>query len=545
MTQALRKMPGRLLIVAAMLAAATGAVNAAQGAVATRRPNILLIISDDIGLDASTTMYPGLVDSVAKQYGPRGLKHPQASRISGRPASLPNLDRLAREGMRFTHVWAQPFCSPTRAAILTGLTANKARVLSYADPLATGYTSFVRQLHDEGGYRTGLFGKWHLAGLPGQQANYPGMKPKQAGFELFRGNLHAAIRTYWDYDYHVQDADSPPDTWRTEKPPVRSLPGVAPTTYAPVVKVADAIDWIRAREQESPDQPWFAWVAFNLAHATIVQQPSAMAVPNADTLDAPSHAEMKACGGEFGSMNTGNCSGEALLRAMSNSLDTLAGKLLAAVDAIDPDTIVIYVGDNGTPMYGRPQLDFIDNLYITRTGRGKGTAYESGARVPLAIRGPGIPKNRQSDAIVQTADLFPTLLALAGLQPPTRVANGAGSGELAVDGVSLLPILHGNAKQVRDPDRGHVLTESLNLMTNSTRQVGARNGRYKVICTEKVEPGRCEFFDLLADPLEEFPLAKPAACDSGTTSAPSRPGWHYCQLANVIATESFLRPETP
>ncbi len=61
-----------------------------------------------------------------------------------------------------------------------------------------------------------------------------------------------------------------------------------------------------------------------------------MAVPNADTLDAPSHAEMKACGGEFGSMNTGNCSGEALLRAMSNSLDTLTGKLLAAVDATRP-----------------------------------------------------------------------------------------------------------------------------------------------------------------------------------------------------------------
>jgi arylsulfatase A-like enzyme len=249
---------------------------------------------------------------------------------------------------------------------------------------------------------------------------------------------------------------------------------------------------------------------------------------------------MKACGGEFGTMNTGRCSGEALMRAMTNSMDTLAGRLLSAVDALDPNTIVIYIGDNGTPMYGRPNLDFIDNLYITRKGRGKGTAYESGARVPLVIRGPGIAADRESKAIVNVMDLFPTILALAGLQPPARVSNGDGTGKLGLDGVSLVPVLHDGARQVRDPDRGYVLTESLNLMTDSTRQVGARNGRYKVICTEKVEPAACEFFDLAADPLEEFPLAKPAACDDAEAASPSRPGWHFCRLSGVIATESFL-----
>jgi arylsulfatase A-like enzyme len=520
--------------------AAGGLPSVAQAAAAQQRPNILLIISDDIGLDASTSMYPGLVESVAKQYGPEGLKHPNAAAIQGRPASQPNLDRLARQGTRFTHVWAQPFCSPTRAAILTGLSANKAKVLSYADPLATGYTSFVQRLKDEGGYRTALFGKWHLAGLPGNPVSYPGMKPKQAGFELFQGNLHAALRTYWDYDYQVQDATTPADLWRTGKAPVRALPGIEPTTFAPVVKVADAIDWITARETESPDQPWFAWVAFNLAHATIVQQPSAMAVPNADTLDAPSLAEMKACGGEFGSMNTGSCSAEALMRAMTNSMDTLAGRLIDAVDALDPNTVVIYVGDNGTPMYGRPNLDFIDNLYISRKGRGKGTAWESGARVPLAIRGPGIAANFQSAAIVETADLFPTLLELAGLQSPKQVSNGDGTRQLPVDGVSLLPVLRDRVAQVRDADRGYVLTESLNLMTDSTRQVGARNGRFKVICTEKVEPDACDFYDLASDPLEEFPLQKPTACGGPDTASSSRQGWHFCRLAGVIATESFL-----
>lgn len=539
MPQALKGLPKLLLLSVVMLAATHGQ--------AAARPNILLIISDDIGLDVSTTMYPGLVEAVARQYGPQGLKHPGAGRITGHPASLPNLDRLARQGTRFSNTWAQPFCSPTRASLLTGLSANKARVLSYADPLAVGYTPFVRLMKEQGGYRTALFGKWHLAGLPGNPVNYPGMKPKQAGFELFRGNLHAALRTYWDYDYQVQDADTPVDRWRNEKPPMRSLPGIAPTTFAPVVKVADAIEWISAREKESPDQPWFAWVAFNLAHATIVQQPSAMAVPNADTLDAVSHAEMQACGGEFGSMNTGTCSGEALMRAMSNSLDTITGKLLGAIDALDPNTIVIYIGDNGTAMYGRPNLDFIDNLYITRTGRGKGTSYESGARVPFVIRGPGIGVDRESTEFVHAMDLFPTVLELAGLQPPTRVSDG-GSGQVAVDGVSLVPVLRDAARKVRDPDRDFVLTESLNLMTNSTRQVGARNGRYKVICTEKVEPAACEFFDLVADPLEEFPLAEPATCGGAETASPSRPGWHFCRLSGLISTESFLgrpREATP
>ena len=172
------------------------------------------------------------------------------------------------------------------------------------------------------------------------------------------------------------------------------------------MKIADAIDWITAREKAEPDKPWLAWVAFNLAHATIVQQPSAMAVPNLDTLDATSIAEMKACGGEFGSMNTGKCSGESLQRVMSNAMDTMTGKLLAAVDGLDRNTIVIYLGDNGTPMYGRPNLDFIDNMYITRKGRGKGTVYESGARVPMVIRGPGIGANRVS-SVVHVADLFP------------------------------------------------------------------------------------------------------------------------------------------
>jgi hypothetical protein len=377
-----------------------------------------------------------------------------------------------------------------------------------------------------------------MAGMPGAAVNYPGMKPREAGFELFKGNMHAAIKGYWDYDYMVQDDSMPSTQWRTEKPPRKSLPGIAPTTYSAVVQVADAVEWITAQEKTHPGKPWFTWLAFNLSHATAQQQPSAMAVPNADTLDADAYREMKACGGTFGSNTTGTCSGEALMRAMTNSLDTVIGKMLDAVDNLDPNTYVIYLGDNGTAMYGRPNLDFIDNMYITRTGRGKGTAYESGARVPLVISGPGIRGRRVNSEYVHSADLFPTILSLAGLTPPDQVSNGDGTGTLKLDGVSLAPILAGKAKTVRDPDRGYLLTESLNLMTNNTRQIGARNATYKVICTEKVETGACQFFNLIADPLEEYPLDKPASCAGSWTPADRQ--WHYCRLSELIRTESFF-----
>jgi arylsulfatase A-like enzyme len=530
--------------VAAVPAAMPMAASAPLMAVPPGRPNILFIISDDVGLDVSTSMYPGMVEQMVQHYGPVGLDHPAYQSIAGAPASMPVLAEFARQGLVFSNVYAHPFCSPTRASILTGLYGARTHVLTYADPLSQSHLPFVKLLKEEGGYSTGLFGKWHLAGLPGQNGapDYPGLKPKEAGFDVFRGNLHAALASYWDYDYQVQDENTSASEWRTDPMPVKGLPGIAPTNYAEAVKVADAIDWLTAQESSNPDTPWFAWVAFNLSHATSIQQPSAMAVPNLDTLDAPSRAEMEACGGEFGTNNTGTCSGEALMRAMTNSMDTLIGKLLDTVDALDPNTIVIYIGDNGTPMYARPNLDFIDNLYITRDGRGKGSVYESGARVPLAIRGPGIAAGTRSDAIVHAADLFPTLLEVAGLMTPTQVPTSDGTGTVPLDAVSLKPILDDSSASVRDPDQGYVLTENVNLMTGGTRMVGARNANWKLACVEGIDQEHCQFFNLADDPLEEYPLAKPAACMdyTGGSWTPANAEWHYCRLSEVVATQSFF-----
>jgi arylsulfatase A-like enzyme len=157
----------------------------------SRRPNILLVIGDDIGMDVLSDIYPGLIDNLVKKYGPSGHNHPEYGKIDGKPASTPVMDKFASQGMRFGNIWAHPFCSPTRATILTGLYAAKTKVATYADALSPKHTSFVRILKDEAGYSTAVFGKWHMAGLPGKPIDYPGMKPKQAGFDLFKGNMHA------------------------------------------------------------------------------------------------------------------------------------------------------------------------------------------------------------------------------------------------------------------------------------------------------------------------------------------------------------------
>jgi hypothetical protein len=90
-----------------------------------------------------------------------------------------------------------------------------------------------------------------------------------------------------------------------------------------------------------------------------------------------------------------------------------------------------------------------------------------------------------------------------------------------------------------------VLAETVNLMTaDRTRQAGARNGTYKIVCTNGKEPANCEFFNVAKDPLEEYPLERPASCDDYTKGVwkTSDARWNYCRLSEVIATESFMSP---
>src|SRR5690606_34139093 len=120
----------------------------------------------------------------------------------------------------------------------------------------------------------------------------------------------------------------------------------------------------------------------------------------------------------------------------------------------------------------------------------------------------------------------------------------SGDGMVALDSVSLAPILFEGASRVRDPIEDYLLAETVNPVMSNLRHVGARNGTYKIVCAESASPASCEFYDLVDDPLEEYPLAKPESCAGYADGkwGPDAAEWHFCRLLQIVATESFLRP---
>ena len=140
---------------------------------------------------------------------------------------------------------------------------------------------------------------------------------------------------------------------------------------------------------------------------------------------------------------------------MTNALDTLVGKLLTQVDGLDPNTFVIFIGDNGTPMYGRPNLDFIDNMYITQTGRGKGTPMKAVPACPWSSEGPALKPSATSNEYVHAADSIPNyVLTLAGLTAAGKEVSKRDGGLQPVDGVSLTPILFDKAATLARSEPG-------------------------------------------------------------------------------------------
>jgi hypothetical protein len=186
-------------------------------------------------------------------------------------------------------------------------------------------------------------------------------------------------------------------------------------------------------------------------------------------------------------------------------------------------------------------------MYLDTTGRGKGSAWESGCRVPVAIRGPAIAAGAQKDAPVHVADLYATILSLAGVALPEQVKDSVNNW-VDSDSRSLTPILFRGAEDTgRNPNTGYLLTET-NTTAFGTRFLAARNATYKVLCPYSLSNlSNCDFYDLIDDPLEHnTPLAKPTSCPvttcNGHPCTEADPEWHFCQLWEVLNTYSILAP---
>jgi len=386
--------------------------------------NILLIIADDVGADASD-----LYNSTST-----GAVLPPT----------PNIDSLVTNGVVFANAYANPVCSPTRACIITGRHSFRTGVgdaiAGPASPQLSVAEFTLPEAFDASGigYHLAQFGKWHLA--------MGNNSPKNVGgWTNFSGVIQGAVPDYTNWTKTVNGSTT-----------------ANYTNYATSDVVEDAVTWIQARGTN----PWFAWVAFNAAHTPLHKPPTNL---------APTYASLP------GTQIHINNNPELYFDAMIEAMDTEIGRLLQAVNPTNTD--VIYLGDNGTAQ------NSLQPPYPS--GRGKGTLYEGGIKVPMILAGPAVVSpNRTNTTPVHVVDLFATILELAGTSAEATVPAGT-----TIDSKSIVPALSGETDTSR-----HVYAERFgDEVLNNQDGRSLRDARYKLI---RFNDGHDEFYDLQSDPYE-------------------------------------------
>lgn len=334
------------------------------------RPNILLVVADDLGWgDVS---------------------------MNGRDSwQTPNIDRLAREGTRFTRFYSgAAVCNPARACLLTGKYGIHNGVKGYNDDLPSSETTIAESLR-ELGYDTALFGKWHR----GQRPDGGHTHPVDQGWDEFLGFVTA--REAWEHF----------PSWIHHNRGRVDASGFASDIFADA-----AIEFIARRR----DHPFFVYLAFTEPHSWI---------------EAP-ESEVAKFRGKFDEADLGEPY-NARYAAMITKMDESLGRVLDALDreGLSDDTLVIFTSDQGATF--EPQNEgasFYHDSNAPLRGQ-KRSLEEGGIRVPAAVRWPGrVPSGHTSDEVVHFIDLLPTLMAAAG---------GESKIPRDVDGANMLAVLEG------------------------------------------------------------------------------------------------------
>lgn len=343
------------------------------------QPNVILIITDDQG------------------YGDLGCH--------GNPvAQTPNLDALHNESIRLADFHVAPMCTPTRGQLLTGVDAarNGAINVSSGRTLLRADLPTMADIFKANGYRTGLFGKWHLGD------NYP-YRPQDRGFEeslWFPSSHISSVPDYWENDYFDDVYCHNGERKRQEG-------------YCTQVFFEEAKTWMKERIAAS--EPFFTFLPTNAPHAPLW-------VPKEDREAIEAVFEQK----EHLLPDLSEDLRERIIRflAMIRNVDTEVGALRQFLDAqnVAEDTILMFMTDNGSTF---------GPTYYNAGMRGKKTElWEGGHRVPFFLHWPngdlGAP--REIDGLTQVQDILPTLVDLCGVKPPE---------DLQTDGISLASVLAG------------------------------------------------------------------------------------------------------
>lgn len=305
------------------------------------KTNILLVIADDMGLDA-TPGYP----------------------VGSQKPTMPVLESLTSSGIRFNNVWSYPSCTPTRGSIITGKYGFRTGVTQVGDEMPLTETSLQQSIT---GYNTAVFGKWHLSN---NDANHP----VNFGVGAYAGLLSGGVADYsnWNFTQNGQTTNS--------------------TTYATTHFTDLAIDWLN---QQAQDEPWFLWLAYNAPHTPFHLPPANL------------HTQ--------GALPTDQASIDAnplpYYLAMLEAMDTEMGRLLDTIPAdVGENTVIIFIGDNGTSAQVVQQYN---------SNRAKGSLFQGGINVPMIISGKDVTRvNAVEDALINTTDLFATIIELTGASQP-------------------------------------------------------------------------------------------------------------------------------
>lgn len=334
-------------------------------------------------------MRPNIVFILADDMG-----YGDFSAINGGLSNTPALDELMRESVCFTHQYtASPVCNPSRACLLTGRYPHRTGSIDTLEwrgleRLALRETTLA-QILQQAGYITGLVGKWHLGAF---DMRY---HPSNRGFAetvCFCGGMHDYYRWRLEFGKAIVRADG---------------------RYLTDVWTEEAVRFIERHKRE----PFFLHLTYNAPH-TPLQAPDDEIRPFRET----------------GQFNTGVSTLYAMLHRMDIGVACILDTLRKC--GLEENTILMFTSDNG-PQFGGEGADCLDRFNCQLHGA-KGSVYEGGIRVPMLLRWPaGVEGKRKMTAMVHFSDWFPTLLAMAGLEIPSK---------LRIDGVNVLPVLRGEKR---------------------------------------------------------------------------------------------------
>ena len=390
-------------------------------------PNIVYIVADDLGW---------------KDVG-----------FHGSDIKTPNIDKLAAEGARLEQYYAQPMCTPTRAALMTGRYPLRYGLQSGVIPSAGSYglsteEYILPQMLKDAGYKTALVGKWHLGHAKTEYW------PRQRGFDYFYGALVGEI------DHFKHEAHGVTDWYRNNK--LLKEPGFDNTLFG-----AEAAHLV---SKHDPKVPLFLYLAFTAPH-TPFQAPKEYIQRNAHIADEQRRT----------------------YAAMISVMDDEVGRVVAALEKnkMRDNTIIVFQSDNGgvrSAMFAgesavKGELPASNGPYRD----GKGTLYEGGTRVCGLVNWPGKIKSGDVGGMVHVVDMYPTLAALAGAKLGKNKP---------LDGMNVWDAISEGKPSPR--------TE---MVYNVDPMGGAvRNQDWKLVWTAAL-PQKVELFDLGADKSETTNLA--------------------------------------